>query len=42
MIVYHGTNLFSAKVIRRYGVWLSVQRPLTDFGRGFYVTFHLR
>lgn len=42
MIVYHGTNLFSAKVIQKYGVWLSVQRPFTDFGRGFYVTHHLQ
>lgn len=42
MIVYHGTNLFSAKVILQCGIWLSVQRSTTDFGRGFYVTFHLK
>ena len=36
--VYHGTTLFNAKVIQRHGVWLNVQRKLTDFGRGFYVT----
>lgn len=40
LIVYHGTNLFSAKVIQQYGIGLSVQRPLTDYGRGFYVTLH--
>lgn len=36
--VYHGTNLFSAHLIRNYGILLHAQRELTDFGRGFYVT----
>lgn len=36
--VYHGTNLFSANLIRYYGILLHAQRELTDFGRGFYVT----
>lgn len=36
--VYHGTNLFSAKVIRYNGILLEAQRELTDFGQGFYVT----
>ena len=36
--VYHGTNLFSARLIRNYGILLHAQRELTDFGRGFYVT----
>ncbi|MGJ9381639.1 DUF3990 domain-containing protein [Salipaludibacillus sp. CF4.18] len=38
--VYHGTNLFAAKTIANHGVWLSVQRRLTDFGPGFYVTLN--
>lgn len=38
---YHGTSLFAARVIQHYGVWLGVQRTLTDFGQGFYVTFQL-
>lgn len=37
--VFHGTNLFSAYLIKQYGVSLEAQRSLTDFGRGFYVTF---
>lgn len=36
--VYHGTNLFSANLIRYYGILLHAQRELTDFGKGFYVT----
>jgi len=36
--VYHGTNLFAAKVIQYNGVLLDAQRELTDFGKGFYVT----
>lgn len=36
--VYHGTNLFSAKMILNYGVMLEAQRDYTDFGKGFYVT----
>src|SRR5690606_1477189 len=36
--VYHGTNLFSARLIRKYGILLHAQRELTDFGIGFYVT----
>ena len=39
--VYHGTNLFSAKVIQYNGVMLNAQRDLTDFGKGFYVTPNL-
>lgn len=39
--VFHGTNLFSAKLIKHYGVLLHAQRELTDFGRGFYVTTNL-
>jgi len=39
--VYHGTNLFAAKMIQHYGIYLHVQRQLTDFGKGFYVTFNL-
>lgn len=39
--VYHGTSLFAARVIQHYGVWLGVQRTLTDFGQGFYVTSQL-
>ena len=35
--VYHGTTLFSAKVIRDNGIMLDAQRALTDFGQGFYV-----
>ena len=38
--VYHGTNLFSANLIKQYGVSLDAQRLFTDFGRGFYVTFN--
>ncbi|OLO37061.1 hypothetical protein BTR23_14090 [Alkalihalophilus pseudofirmus] len=38
--VYHGTNLFAATLIQRYGIWLNVQRNHTDFGRGFYVTLN--
>lgn len=41
-IAYHGTNLFSANIILRYGITLQAQRRLTDFGKGFYVTPHLR
>lgn len=37
-VVYHGTNLFSANLIRCYGILLRAQRVLTDFGKGFYVT----
>lgn len=36
--VYHGTNLFSAMLIKQYGIRLTVQRKTTDFGKGFYVT----
>ncbi|WP_404452011.1 DUF3990 domain-containing protein [Virgibacillus necropolis] len=39
--VYHGTNLFAAKVIQYHSIRLDVQRQLTDFGKGFYVTFNL-
>jgi len=38
--VYHGTNLFSAKLLLSYGIMLDVQRKLTDFGKGFYVTLN--
>ncbi len=40
-IVYHGTNLFAANLIQYQGIRLEVQRELTDFGRGFYVTLNL-
>src|SRR5213595_2840083 len=40
--VYHGTNLFSAKVILYNGIMLNAQRELTDFGKGFYVTPNLK
>ncbi|MFC4025563.1 DUF3990 domain-containing protein [Oceanobacillus longus] len=40
LTVYHGTNLFSAKVIKYNGIMLNAQRDLTDFGKGFYVTPH--
>jgi hypothetical protein len=40
--VYHGTNLFSAKVILYNGIMLNAQRELTDFGKGFYVTSNLK
>jgi hypothetical protein len=40
-LVYHGTNLFSAKLIEQHGVWKYVQREATDFGRGFYLTDNL-
>ncbi|WP_458413102.1 hypothetical protein ACNQFZ_20265 [Schinkia sp. CFF1] len=36
--VYHGTNLFAAKLIQYTGILLNAQRELTDFGKGFYVT----
>ena len=36
--VFHGTNLYFAKLIKKYGVMLKAQRELTDFGKGFYVT----
>ncbi|KHF40637.1 DUF3990 domain-containing protein [Halalkalibacter okhensis] len=36
--VFHGTNLFAAKIILKHGIWLDIQRRLTDFGPGFYVT----
>ncbi|RAK23463.1 uncharacterized protein DUF3990 [Anoxybacillus vitaminiphilus] len=39
--VYHGTNLFAAKIIQYNGIWLNVQRQLTDLGMGFYVTLNL-
>lgn len=39
--VFHGTNLFAAKIIQTHGISLNVQRQLTDFGKGFYVTFNL-
>lgn len=39
-MVYHGTNLFSANIIQTIGIRLEVQRQLTDFGKGFYVTFN--
>ncbi|WP_327997560.1 DUF3990 domain-containing protein [Geobacillus thermodenitrificans] len=38
--VYHGTNLFAARIIRKIGIRLDVQRELTDFGKGFYVTLN--
>ncbi|OQP05695.1 hypothetical protein B1690_12640 [Geobacillus sp. 46C-IIa] len=40
--VYHGTNLFAAKIIEKIGIRLDVQRELTDFGKGFYVTLNLQ
>ncbi|NUK29220.1 DUF3990 domain-containing protein [Parageobacillus sp. VR-IP] len=40
--VYHGTNLFAAKIIRDIGIRLDAQRDLTDFGKGFYVTLNLQ
>lgn len=40
--VYHGTNLFAAKVIFHNGILLDAQRELTDFGKGFYVTPNLK
>lgn len=40
-IVYHGTNLFAANLIQYQGIRLEVQRELTDFGKGFYVTSNL-
>lgn len=40
--VYHGTNLFSANIIQQHGIWLSIQRRLTDFGKRFYVTFNFK
>mgnify|MGYP001496418605 CR=1 FL=1 len=39
-VVFHGTNLFTAKIIQYHGIWLDVQRKLTDFGKGFYVTLN--
>lgn len=41
IIVYHGTNLFSANIIQLYGINLHPQRNLTDFGKAFYVTRNL-
>lgn len=38
--VYHGTNLFAAKLMFLYGIRLEAQRRLSDFGKGFYVTFN--
>jgi len=38
--VYHGTNLFAARIIQRNGVRLDVQRERTDFSRGFYITLN--
>ncbi len=40
-LVYHGTNLFSAKLIEQHGVWIYAQREATDFGRGYYLTDNL-
>lgn len=40
--VYHGTNLFCAKLIQSYGINLIAQRNMTDFGKGFYVTPNIR
>ncbi|KMJ58004.1 hypothetical protein AB685_14380 [Bacillus sp. LL01] len=39
--IYHGTNLFSAKLIDQHGVWIYAQREATDFGRGYYLTDNL-
>lgn len=36
--VYHGTNLFAARIIQRIGIWLDIQRECTDYSRGFYIT----
>lgn len=38
--VYHGTNLFAARIVQRNGIWLDIQRELTDFSRGFYITLN--
>lgn len=38
MKLYHGTDLFSAEKIIKYGISLSAGRPFMDFGRGFYTT----
>jgi hypothetical protein len=38
--VYHGTNLFAARIIQRHGIWLDIQRERTDFSRGFYITLN--
>lgn len=39
--VFHGTNLLSAMIIRHAGIMLGTQRKLTDYGKGFYITFSL-
>ena len=36
--LYHGTGRSGADAIRSNGIDLSVQRPDSDFGRGFYTT----
>ncbi|WP_221565351.1 DUF3990 domain-containing protein [Alkalihalobacillus sp. TS-13] len=38
--VYYGTTLFAANIIKSYGIWIDIQSRLTDFGKGFYVTFN--
>lgn len=37
MILYHGTDTFSAEKILTNGISISVGRPFMDFGQGFYI-----
>lgn len=37
-LVYHGTSLANAQLIRLFGIDLANRRQMTDFGKGFYTT----